>query len=62
MSLVQKIGICAGLVILLFFGAEILPLPQWARLLCYYGILAVVGFGLWMVFKSSSSVEPGEKK
>ena len=47
MSILQLLGICAGVMILMFFIAETQAIPFWARYLCYYIMLgtAIAGLG-----------------
>ena len=62
MSILQKLGICAGVMFLLFFIAETQPIPFWARYVCYYIMLGTAIIGGWILWKSSSVAEPDNKK
>ena len=62
MSFLQKLGICAGLLIVLFFSAEIFAMPGWVRIASYYGMLAVAIYGVVLVVKSSAPPEKADKK
>jgi Na+-transporting NADH:ubiquinone oxidoreductase subunit NqrB len=53
-SFMKKLILCGLAIGLLFFAAEIISIPPWARIACYYGMLAVALYGVWMVWKSSA--------
>jgi len=54
MSFMNKLVICAALIGIFFFAAEVLSLPQWGRIAFYYAMLGVAIYGVWMVWKSST--------
>ncbi len=54
MPFMKKLILCGLAIGLFFFAAEIIPMPPWARIACYYGMLFVAIYGVWMVWKSSA--------
>jgi len=62
MSFVQKLGVCAALIVIFFFAAETVAMPAWLRYVLYYGMLGVTGYGVWLVYKNSSAPEPPHEK